>query len=179
MEHPQHALLQIVDAAEGVAHVAEVVAAQADGDRVDGEVPPAQVLLQGRGLHLRQRARLGVGLPARGGQVEAQAVPGGDRGGAEALVPDSAAVEHVGQLLGRADRVALDGQVQVEDLLVEQEVAHRAPHEVDRGQRHQQRQQPLHARDGPQPLAQAVHQRRTGTPASRMRSLASRTVVCP
>ncbi len=88
-------------------------------------------------------------------------------------------MEQVGQLLRGAHSVALDRQVQVHRPLAQQQVPHRAADQVNRRQGREQRQEPLHAGHRPQPFAQSVHQSRTGTPASRMRSLASRTVVCP
>ncbi len=60
-------------------------AAERHGDRVDGEVPAREILLERARAHLRQRARRRVGLGAPLGDVDAAAVPL-QHGRAEALV---------------------------------------------------------------------------------------------
>jgi hypothetical protein len=83
----------------GVIEVAEVVAGQPERHRVDREVPPAEVLAQRRRLDGRERPRPLIGLPARPGEVEREAVRL-DRRGAEALVIACLAAQPVGQRAG-------------------------------------------------------------------------------
>ena len=180
VEDADQAGLQVVMAAARVVEVAEIVARQADGHGVDGEVAAAQVLGQRRGLDAGQRPGLVVGLAAGGGQVEGTAA-GAHGGGAESLVLAGIAAQRRGQLAGRPARVALHRQVDVHRHLAEQQVAHRAAHQVHGREVLERGKQLLHPGEAPDPLAQRgvrAH-RRTGTPARRMCSLASRTECLP
>ena len=64
-----------------------------------------------------------------------------------------------------------------------QQVTYRSAHQVGRLQPLERGQQALRSRHAPDALAQVArnraHQSLTGMPASRIRSLASRTVCCP
>ena len=119
-----------------------------------------------------------VGLPPRGGQVERE-LSRQHLGGAEALVLASAAPEPVGERARDRAGVALHGHVDVHPVGAAQQVAHRAAHEVRGRQALERGQQPAHPRQAANALAQVLggqHQSRTGIPAARMRSLASRTL---
>ena len=178
MEHANGPGLEVGHAAAGVVEVAEVVARDPERHRVHAEVAPGEIVAQRRGAHLGERARLGVGLPPRGGQVERQLVCQ-HLGGAEALVLAGAAPEPVGERAGDRAGVALHGHVDVHPVGAAQQVAHRPAHEVRGREALERWQQPAHSGQAPNALAQVLrgqHQSRTGIPAARMRSLASRTL---
>ena len=178
MEDADHSALEVLQAAAGVVEMAQVVAAQGNGHGVQGEIAAAQIVLERCALNQRQRPGLLVGLAPGGGQVQAQ-VGSAHGGGAEALVLADLALQPLGQRAGRGAGVALDGQVEVHGLSPSQEVAHRSAHQVDRRQPLESAEQPVHTGQAAHPLAQArVRLRphsRTGIPAARIRSLASRT----
>ncbi len=84
---------------------------QPQGHRVDGEVAPGEVVLDGGRLYARQGAGPRVGLAAGAGDVDAEAVAA-QRGGPEAGVPHDA-IAGSGQAAGEDGGVALGCQVQV------------------------------------------------------------------
>jgi hypothetical protein len=131
VEDAHGALLEVAATAEGVDEPAEVFALQRDGHRVDREVAPEEVLADGRVLDGRQGGRLLVELGAGGDDVDPLAGAVEDDGGAEALVRVRAAAERLRERLAERDRVALDGDVDVEAALSEQDVAYRAADQVD------------------------------------------------
>ena len=179
VEHAHDALLQVGDAPARVVQMAEVVPGQAQRHRVDGEVAAAEVLVQRRGLHTRQLTGGVVGLPPRAREVvgalpvSTVAVP--KRSYSRAPLP-----EPVGHGARRRARVSLDRDVHVDRIRPAQQVAHAATHQIGRRKPLEGRQKPLHAGHAPDALPQLAgpvrHQSRTGIPAPRMRSFASRTV---
>ena len=92
----------------------------------------------------------------------------------------SLAAEPVRHRARRRAGIALDGDVHVVRVRAAQQIAHPAAHEKGRRQPLERGQQPLHARQAPDALTQlwarAGHHRRTGIPAARILSFASRTV---
>ena len=79
----------------------------------------------------RERRRRVVELGAGGDDVDAAGLGVEHDGRAEFLVRPHATVERLRESRRQLDRVALDGDVDVEALLREQDVAHGAPDEVD------------------------------------------------
>ena len=101
-------------------------------------------------LDARQRRRRVVELGARRDDVDALALAVDDHRGAELRVCPHAAAERSADETGQGDRVALDGDVHVEALLAEEDVANRPADEVDafdgfarRGDRVEGRTEPL------------------------------------
>ena len=174
--------LQVLEAPERVVEVAEVVPGETQGHGVDGEVAPGEVLVEPGGLDHGQRARLRVDLAPGGGEVEQQAV-GAYRGRAEALVLARLAAQALGERARHRAGVALHRHVEVHGLRAAQQVAYRPAHQIRGREPAQRRQQALHARHAAQALTQVCpvrpRHRRTGIPAARMRSLASRTLWRP
>ena len=123
VEDAKHAGLEIRATAVRVDQSPEVVGAERCGHGVDREVAPEEVLAQPRALDRGQRARRVVELGARRDDVDALAVAVRDDRRAEPLVRRRAAAERSRERVGERDRVALDGDVDVEALLAEQEVA--------------------------------------------------------
>ena len=78
-----------------------------------------------------QRRRRVVELAASRDDVDARTVAVENNRGSELLVRADATLEQSRQLSRQPDRVALDGDVDVEPLRPEQDVAHRATHQVD------------------------------------------------
>ena len=62
VENPQPARVEVVERAGVPRSAPGGIAGEREGDRVDGEVAPAQVLRQRRGLHVGERARVRVRL---------------------------------------------------------------------------------------------------------------------
>ena len=120
-----------------------------DGERVDAEVAPREVLAQRDAeLDLRQRTRVLVALAAGGGDVD---LPDG-RGGAEAVV------EH--RVLAEPPRggrgVALHHEIEVARLAADQRVADRAADDPDARDVRQRRRTGARAGQVAQPLQQVV-----------------------
>ena len=178
MQDADPAFLEVGQASAGVVEVAQVVAAEGHGHGVEGEVAPAQVLVQGGGRDPRERSRLVVGLAPGGGEVERQPAAT-HAGGAEALVLAGPAVQALGQGARHRAGVALHGEIEVHGVGAAQQVADGSAHQVHGRETLQRRQQGLHAGQAAHPLAQPCLGRRshsrTGTPAACIRSLASRT----
>ena len=112
-----------------------------------------EVLLQRRRLHVaaarpaRRRSRVGWSARSNPGRSpRTVAVPKRSCSRARRRAARRAPGHRAG--------VALDGHVEVDGRLAEQEVAHRAAHEVGRRQAVERRQQPLHAGQAPDALAQ-------------------------
>src|SRR5581483_9414578 len=101
------------------------IARKGERHRVDREVAAGQVLRQGGGPDLGQGAGGRVGLAAGRGQVELELV-GADPRGREALVRVDLAAQAPAELGG----VALHDEVEVGSLPPEEEVAHRAAHQI-------------------------------------------------
>ena len=97
--------------------------------RVDGEVAPVQVALDRGVLDHGERRRPLVVLGSRGGHPPA--ARGQHHRRAELLVHVHPAVQPGGQGAGGCDAVALDGDIDVERRLAEQDVAHGTAHQVD------------------------------------------------
>ncbi len=101
------------------------------GHRVDREVAAKEVLAKPGSFHRGKRTRRVVELRARGHDVDPLAVAVGDDRGPELLMRRCAAVQHLREGVGERDRIALHGDVDVEALLAEQDVANRASDEID------------------------------------------------
>ena len=124
MEHAQPARVEVL---AGVRGPDQLAVRQVQRDRVDGEVAAFEVLAQrGAELHLGQRPRPLVALPARAGQVERRPVEA-HGGGPEALVRDDATA---GAARDR-HRVALDDEVELVRIDTKEEVADGAADHVD------------------------------------------------
>ena len=82
--------------------------------------------------HDGQSSRTRVRLGTRRGDVERPAVGRAQGRGAEALVDPDRRPEPAGEPPGKADRVALDDEVEVADRPSEEQVAHGAADDVDR-----------------------------------------------
>ena len=131
VEDAEQARLEVGPPAEGVDQPPEVGGLQRRRHRIDREVAAEEVLAQAGALDRRQRRGRVVELGARRHDVDARIVPVRHDCGAEPLVRRGAAVERVGERPRELDRVALDRDVDVEALLAEQDVPHRAADEVD------------------------------------------------
>ena len=105
-------------------------------------------------LDRRQRGRRVVELRAGGHDVHALTVAVEDDGGAELLVLARATVELARDPPRKCDRIALDGDVDVEALLAEEDVPHGAADEIDAfhalARRGNRAEGPLEARKRPQ-----------------------------
>ena len=131
MQHADPAGDEVAPAAERIEQPAEVVAPKGGSHGVDREVAAVQVVPDGRVLDGRQRRRRVVELGAGGDDVDALPVAVEHDGGAELLVGAYASVELLRDPPRQRDCVALDRDVDVEAVLAEQDVADRAPDEVD------------------------------------------------
>ena len=138
VQHAQPAGLEIAQCIRHRAHLPPARAAQADGDRVDGEVPALEVLLLGPRAHVGQGSRRRVGLGAAGRDVDPPAVPLHERR-AEALVLVGARRHaEAGGEIARERRgglreglpLAAHHDVQLARLATQQQIAHRAPDEL-------------------------------------------------
>ena len=117
-----------------VEQIAEALRLERYGHRVDGEVAPRQVAADAGVLDLGQRGRVRIGLRTSRGHVDtlaATAVAVGDHdGGPELLVRAHVTLEAGAQVLGEGDAVALDGDVDVEARLPQEEIADSAADEI-------------------------------------------------
>ncbi len=177
VKHAQQTGVEVGEPTVRIVEVAQIVALEADRHGVDREVATGEVLAKRGRLHPRQGARLVVGLLARGDQVDLHVADPDDRR-AEALVLAHLAAEPVGERTRHQRGVALHDEIRpAVGQLAAQQVPHPASDEVGRGQPDQRRQQALHAGQAADSLSQVrrAHSR-TGIPAARIRSFASRTV---
>ena len=120
-------------------------AVEAQRDGVDGHIAPAQVLVERARPHIGQRPRVSVGLGAGAHEVVRAAVDAHARC-PEAVVGGDLTVQARG---GGVD-VAFDHQIELARRTLEQQVAHRAAHEVHAVARREGVQQPRAARVGAQ-----------------------------
>ena len=131
VEDAQHACVEIRPAAVRVDESAEVVDTEGGRHGVDREVASEQVLAQAGALDHGQRSRSVVELGARRDDVDPLSVPERHDRRAEPLVGRCATAEHSCERVGERDRISVHGDVDVEALLAEEEVADRAADEVD------------------------------------------------
>ena len=131
VEDAQHACVEIRPATVRIDEPAEVVDTEGGRHGVDREVAPEEVLAQTRALDHGQRSRRVVELGARRDDVDPLAVPVRHDRRAEPLVGRCAPAERSCERVGERDRISLDGDVDVEALLAEEDVADRAADEVD------------------------------------------------
>ena len=120
-------------------------------------VLPLLALAPGRGKVDREARRLDGGRP-------------------EALVHLGVAAGPQGHVARRAGGVALDRHVEVDRPVPQQQVAHGSADEVRGREPRERREQHVHPGQGPNALGQPLHHSRTGMPAARIRSFASRTL---
>ena len=146
-------LLEIGAPTERIDEPAVVVALQRKRHRVDREVAPEEVLPDRGVLDRRQRRRRVVELRPGRDDVDALAVAVDDHSGAELLVCAHPSAERVCERLRERDRVAFDGDVDVEVPLAEQDVPDGSAHQVDtlvrlgeRGDGLEDRSEPLELR---------------------------------
>ena len=190
MQHAQAPGREVLRAAGRVVQAPALPGRQGQGHRVHGEVAPAQIVLQARGLHRGQRAGRLVALATRAREVHRHALRA-HRGGAEAVVQDGLPAQALRQFARELLRVALHGQVHVGGRGAADQVADRAAHQVGGRQPVQGAEQPVHARQRVQAgqelftrgrgHAHILHaaQPRTGIPAAARLCLASWTVCWP
>ncbi len=163
VEHANHARLEVGLAAVGIV---QRVVGDCHRHRVDREVAPGEVLGQAGGLDVRQGTGLGVGLAPRGRDVDGQ-LRGTDSRSAEPVVLHHLATQPLGERPRDRERVALHHEVEIHVRRAAQQVPHRPAHQVGRRQ----------TLEGG--AEAGVHHSRTGMPAARIVSLASRTVYAP
>ena len=130
VEHPNTSGFEIRPAFERIDEPAPVVSGQRRGHRVDREVPPEEVVFDRTRRDGRERARGLVRLRARGYDVDPLVLAVEDDGGAELVVRPHAPAECFRERCREGDRVAFDGDVDVEARLSEQDVPNRAADEV-------------------------------------------------
>ena len=130
MQHAQDAGAQI---GAGVVPLHDLVVGQPDGDGVDAEVPPRQVLLdRSAELDIGERTRPGVGLAARAGQVERE--PVGEHGRRpEPIVDGQRAADALRRPARDRHRVTLDDEVEFARGAAQQRVAHGPADDVHAG----------------------------------------------
>ncbi len=131
VQHAQQACLQVGAAAERIDEASEVVRGERRGHRVDREVAPEEVLAQARPLDGRERTGRIVELGPGRDDVDALAVAVRHDRRPELPVRRRATPEGSRKCVRELDRVALDGDVDVEALLAEEDVPNRPAHEVD------------------------------------------------
>ena len=162
----QHADRTGVEVGAAVVRVEQGLVGQGHGHRVDREVPTREVLLDARGLDVWERAGLGIALAPGRGEMDVRIVEA-HRGRPEAIVLDHFSPQSSSNCGRGLPRVALDGKIQIDGIRAAEVVSHRPSHDV-RGRQALERRQQV-----------AKHHARTGMPAERIASLASRTVYEP
>ena len=123
--------LEVGAALERVDELAEVLALERDGHRVDREVAAVEVLLDRPRRHRGEHGRCVVRLAAGRHEVEPLVVAVEDDRGSELLVRADASVELLRDRACERDRVPFDDDVDVEVPLAEQDVADGSADEVD------------------------------------------------
>ena len=96
---------------------------------VDGKIPAGQIIGDGAGPDLGQRAGVGVGFPSAGYQVHGGAGRG-NRRRAEPPVHREFPADSRGQTARQLDGIAGHRHIQVIDGQVQQVIAHRPAHQV-------------------------------------------------
>jgi hypothetical protein len=135
MQYSQPALFEVPQRIGHSARLPPTFTAQADGDRVDGEVPARQVLLLGSRAYVRQSPRYGVGLGAPGRDVDPAAIPFHERRAKTFVLvrarenPEAGAEITSEQRGGLRDGppIAAYHNVQLARGSAQQQIAHRAP----------------------------------------------------
>ena len=131
VEDADDSLVEVGLSAVGIDELAVPGRLQREGHRVDREVAAKEILLDAGPLDRRQSGRRGIHLPARGDRVDVLALAVVDDRRPELSVGVTPPAELARESASELDRVALDGNVDVEVRAAEQDVAHGAPNEVD------------------------------------------------
>ena len=128
MEHPEQSSPQVTKPSVRVDQLGPLGVGQRIGHRIDGEVTAGEVLGDRRRAHLRERARMRIGLGARPSDVDLDAAELEPPGQEEAL-----SLELEARHLGEGFDLALDRHVQVRSVAdPEQQIANGAAHQVCR-----------------------------------------------
>ncbi len=101
-------------------------AGESEGDRVHGEVAAGQVVVDSRGLDIRQRTGMGVALGARARKVVAHPVTDNP----QRAEPRLGALGHADRAR-QVERVAVDREVNIQKPASEHDVTKRSAHEID------------------------------------------------
>ena len=136
VQNPDHAVPDVLLAAEEVDDLAHGLAVEPYGQGVDGEVAAVEIHLDAGVLHRGQGRRRLIVLEAGRGHVHTLLLSAGsgedDHAGEEFFVHAHAAAEDAGEGPGEADAVAFHHKVDVVVGRFQKQVAHEAAHDVDR-----------------------------------------------
>jgi len=135
VEHPQRATLEVGNPPDGVDDAcASAARVERERERVHREVPPREIVFQASRLHPRKSARMRIHLPASGRDVHGD-LGGRDPNGPEAVVDLDTRTAGRGparQSLGVEPALRLEEQVDIADGTIQQQVANRPAHQVER-----------------------------------------------
>ena len=125
--------VEVAQATVGVDELAGAGSGDPDGHRVDGEITPRQIVEQAARLDDWQRTRAGIALPAGGDEIDVSVgVRQLDHRRPEARMGRHRRAEAVPDGLRQRDRIALDDQVEIVQMLApEQGVADHAADDAD------------------------------------------------
>src|SRR3989441_6024779 len=132
VEDADDLVFEIAQAAIEIHELAEAAHVQADGQRVDGEVPAVEVVLDRTRFDRGQGGRVNVGFAPGGGHVQLETIREDDEGRGEFLEDLQAGSVTVGQAPRESHRVALHGDVHVQVRLPQQEVTDQAADKISR-----------------------------------------------
>ncbi len=132
MQDPDIAPLEILPAAEKVDELAVPLTVESDGEGVDGEVAPVEVLADERVLHLRQRGRGSVELGPSRSHVDPVAIRKGDHRSEERLMRVAAAADVGRQRIREIDPRTLHDEVDVLVGSSQEEISDHAANQIDR-----------------------------------------------
>jgi hypothetical protein len=149
VQHPQAPGLQVCEGVWGGRDRAGLGFAERHGDRVDGEITPQEILVEPCRHHLGKCTRVRISLAPGTRDIEGEAIDM-ESGRAEPLVQQGTGIEPFRQSMG----IAIDDQVEIPGLQIEQQVPHCAAHHVDRSGL----PEPLQQEGSRAQLSQAVNQ---------------------
>ena len=127
VKHPNHPPLDVGSAPRGIV---QLVGVEIEGNGVDREIATKQIVGQASGAHRRKRPRLAVSLASGSGNVDLGQLGGGDLVGEELWIRADPPPRSPGQGAGEGGAPFLEGQIDVGDRPVQQQVAHRPSDQI-------------------------------------------------
>ena len=130
MKNPNDFFFHVFLSAEIIDQRSVIPLVQFHSQGVDGEIPSIEIHLEGTHLHLRGSSRGVVGLNAGRGHIHLETVRKNENHGSEFFMASDFDLVVFGEFLGELDAIALNDNVHIEVLPLENDIPHKAAHKI-------------------------------------------------